>query len=55
VTAIDTTHLRAVFVQAQAQIMNDGKYEPVVVISKELALSLLDEIESLRNIVGHSS
>lgn len=45
---IDTSQLRAAFVQAQAQIMNNGTYEPVVVISKPLALSLLDEIERLR-------
>lgn len=29
--AIDTETLRAAFVQAQAQIMNNGKYTPVVV------------------------
>ena len=45
---IDTFQLRAAFVQAQAQIMNNGAYEPVVVISKPLALSLLDEIDRLR-------
>lgn len=45
---IDTSQLRAAFVQAQAQIMNNGTYEPVVVISKPLALSLLDEIERLQ-------
>ena len=45
---IDTSQLRAAFVQAQAQIMNNGTYEPVVVISKPLALSLLAEIERLR-------
>lgn len=45
---IDTFQLRAAFVQAQAQIMNGGTYEPVVLISKPLALSLLDEIERLR-------
>ena len=45
---IDTSQLRAAFVQAQAQIMNNGTYEPVVVISKPLALSLLDEIKRLR-------
>ena len=43
--AIDTETLRAAFVQAQAQIMNNGKYTPVVVIDKGMALQLLDEIE----------
>ena len=44
----DTETLRAAFVQAQAQIMNNGEYTPVVVIDKTLALSLLDEIDQLR-------
>lgn len=43
--AIDTKTLRAAFVQAQAQIMNNGTYTPVVVIDKGMALQLLDEIE----------
>lgn len=43
--AIDTETLRAAFVQAQAQIMNNGKYTPVVVIDKGMALQLLDEID----------
>ena len=34
--------LRAAFVQAQAQIMNNGEYTPVVVIDKGMALELLD-------------
>lgn len=45
---VDTALLRAAFTQAQAQIMNNGQFEPVVVISKSLALQLLDEIDSLR-------
>jgi uncharacterized small protein (DUF1192 family) len=45
---IDTSQLRAAFVQAQAQIMNNGEFTPVVVIDKTLALGLLDEIERLR-------
>lgn len=49
---IDTATMRAAFVQAQAQIMNNGTFEPVVVISKPLALSLLDEIERLRDDVA---
>lgn len=44
---IDTTTLRAAFVQAQSQMMNEGKLEPVVVISKDLALQLLDQIDRL--------
>jgi hypothetical protein len=47
-TPVDTALLRAAFTQAQAQIMNNGQFEPVVVISKSLALQLLDEIDSLR-------
>jgi hypothetical protein len=47
---LDTSQLRAAFVQAQAQIMNNGEFTPVVVIDKALALSLLDEIERLRGI-----
>ncbi len=43
--AIDTKTLRAAFVQAQAQIMNNGTYTPVVFIDKGMALQLLDEIE----------
>lgn len=43
--AIDTETLRAAFVQAQAQIMNNGEYTPVVVIDKGMALELLDEID----------
>jgi len=46
---IDTEMLRVAFTQAQAQIMNNGTYEPVVVIAKPLALRLLDEIERLNN------
>ena len=45
---LDTEALRASFVQAQAQIMNNGQYTPVVVIDKGLALGLLDEIERQR-------
>lgn len=44
---MDFTSLRASFVQAQAQIMNDGKYEPVVVISKDLALTLVDKLAAI--------
>lgn len=44
---IDTSTLRVAFVQAQSQMMNEGKFEPVVVISKDLALRLLDEIDRL--------
>lgn len=44
---IDTTTLRAAFVQAQSQMMNEGKFAPVVIISKDLALQLLDEIDRL--------
>ena len=43
---IDTATLRAAFVQAQAQIMNNGVYTPVVVIDQQLAVSLLDQIEA---------
>lgn len=45
---IDTFELRAAFVQAQSQIVNDGKFEPVVVISKALALQLLDRVDAER-------
>jgi hypothetical protein len=48
---IDTATLRAAFVQAQAQIMNNGEYTPVVVIDKGLALQLLDEIDFLERLV----
>lgn len=47
---VDTEALRASFVQAQAQIMNNGEYTPVVVIDKGLALGLLDEIERQRRL-----
>ena len=48
ITPVDIVTLRASFVQAQAQIMNNGEYTPVVVIDKRLALGLLDEVERLR-------
>lgn len=47
---VDTALLRAAFTQAQSQIMNNGHFEPVVVISKPLALQLLDEIDQLREV-----
>ena len=50
--AIDTKTLRAAFVQAQAQIMNNGTYTPVVVIDKGMALQLLDEIEYLKSLLA---
>ena len=50
--SIDTFSMRAAFVQAQAHIMNNGTFEPVVVISKPIALSLLDEIDGLRDDVA---
>lgn len=43
-TDAELLELRAAFVQAQAQIMNNGTYAPVVVIDKGLALGLLDAI-----------
>lgn len=42
---IDTAHLRAAFVIAQAQMMNEGKR------SKDLALRLLDELDRRRQMV----
>ena len=45
----------AAFVQAQSQMMNEGKLEPVVVISKDLALQLLDQIDRPHPRARHSA